>query len=337
MPWSQKTGWTLTWNNYGAHLHTSYSGAVPPVCGPPTAAEACDHVLERLKALPHYRFCCFQLELGDSGTPHVQGYVQFKRQVSPVRLIAALPGVHVEERRKSLSCAIVYCQKDDTRLPGTTFTIDGDDPRTNSQGSRTDLAAATEILRNGGGLADVAEEMPAVFVKFHRGLASLMNRYALRRPRKPPVVTFLYGLTGIGKSRAVWEAHPRLYNKSCDAGWFDGYDGEPVILLDEYSGELTLRCLLMLLDRYPVQMPYKGGFHCLNTVEQIFITSNTRPNAWYRWCGREAQYSALARRIHFVYAWSFEGDRFVCDHDLFFGTHPSDEGREVRSTCPCLL
>lgn len=83
---------------------------------PPRSPSSVVSVLTSLNAA-----FCFQLETGDSGTPHYQGVVRFrvKRAFSTVvkKTAAALPGAHWE-RCKALASAIAYCQKPEGRVAG---------------------------------------------------------------------------------------------------------------------------------------------------------------------------------------------------------------------------
>lgn len=55
--------------------------------------------------------------------------------------------------------------------------------------------------------------------------------------------------------------------------WFDGYMGQKRVVLDDYrSYHLPFNFLLRLLDRYPIQVPVKGGY--VNFIpEEIIVTS----------------------------------------------------------------
>lgn len=96
----------------------------------------------------------------------------------------------------------------------------------------------------------------------------------------PPYVTVLHGPTGSGKTRRAFEHDPELWSYP-GSGWFDGYYGQATVLFDDFSGsEFKITFLLRLLDRYPMQVPVKGGFTWW-APEQIFITSNLSPDRWY--------------------------------------------------------
>ncbi len=84
-------------------------------------------------------------------------------------------------------------------------------------------------------------------------------------------------------------------NMQGGAIWFDGYQREHAILLDDFYGWLPWTFLLKLLDRYPMRVQTKGGVTPFLS-KKIFITSNSHPNTWYHY-GGHMQYAALERRI----------------------------------------
>lgn len=100
-------------------------------------------------------------------------------------------------------------------------------------------------------------------------------------------VHILWGEPGTGKTRYVYdnEKFEDIYelsspNVSGGALWFDGYQGEPVLLLDDFYGWIKLSFLLRLLDRYPLKLPIKGSFvQC--QFRRIYVTSNTYWENWY--------------------------------------------------------
>lgn len=115
------------------------------------------------------KFCVWQREQGESGTEHLQGYVEFKSRHRLARCKKWLPRAHWEVRRGTAEQARDYASKEETRLAGP-WTVGEFTP--SHQGRRTDLSRAVEILRTGG-LFKVAREEPETFVKFHRGLQAL--------------------------------------------------------------------------------------------------------------------------------------------------------------------
>lgn len=131
-----------------------------------------------------------------------------------------------------------------------------------------------------------------------------------------PTVTVCYGPPGSGKSRYIYDRFDLGHIWSLPAGrdiWYDGYYGQPIALLDEFSGKasrLALAQLLRILDRYPIRVPFKGGFIPF-VPEQIYVTSNVHPSNWYDYSDRKYHFAALCRRITRVVWFKRLGDEPV--------------------------
>lgn len=107
------------------------------------------------------------------------------------------------------------------------------------------------------------------------------NLYYLKKygcqQRDPPNVYWLWGPTGSGKTRYAVEQCGEKYWISHDEKWFDGYDGQEYVILDDVrAGSYMFNWLLRLLDRYPLQVPVKGGF--VRWIPKvIYITAPEKP------------------------------------------------------------
>lgn len=69
---------------------------------------------------PDVRYCVWQKEVGEAGTPHFQGYVEFtkKKTITAMKRMAGLERAHFEKRMGTASQAAEYCQKEEGRLEG---------------------------------------------------------------------------------------------------------------------------------------------------------------------------------------------------------------------------
>jgi len=56
----------------------------------------------------------FQEEKGLSGTPHLQGYIKYKKMMTFNKVKKMMPSAHIEQAKNKYA-AMNYCRKDDTR------------------------------------------------------------------------------------------------------------------------------------------------------------------------------------------------------------------------------
>lgn len=216
------------------------------------------------------RFCLYGRETGESGTPHLQGVLTCDRPIRRRALSSRLPRCHLEACR-SRDASIEYCSKGgDVVRHGTVRS---------GQGKRTDLEEAIATF-NDSGLDAVRALHPAVYVKYPSGFNSLRVD-APRDPSHPPEVTWIYGPTGIGKTRYVVDRESDLWISGGTLRWWDGYVCQSAVLFDDFRGDFcTFHWLLRLLDRYPVRVEVKGGSREFNS-SRIYITCPFHPRDVY--------------------------------------------------------
>lgn len=234
-------------------------------------------------------------EVGAEGTPHLQGYIRWTNPRT-FRLTKAAIGdrAHLEVAKKSAAVNRAYCIKDGSFREWGTF---------GQQGQRSDITSFCQALKEGSSMRQVSDDMPDVYIKYSRGLElwSSLQGCGARRTWKTEVWV-LVGPTGTGKSRWAVQYADNLgmaaYRKPADK-WWDKYAGEPFVIFDDFTGCIPYRVLLQVLDRYEMQVEFKGGFaHLLARV--IVITSNKLICDWYSqdtapWNSTGA--AALFRRI----------------------------------------
>jgi hypothetical protein len=265
-------------------------------------------------------YLCYQPELSPTtATPHLQGYLcltterTLKGVKDQVFDTAALQRVHLEISRGTKDQCRDYCRKDESRDPnvGFGFVEFGrfeDVPARRGQGARNDIHAAADIIRNGGTMYQVAQDHPDQFVRYHRGFTALqLTLWSRPRTRneagvfEPPRVFWYWGPTGTGKTRAVFEENPDadIYRKPSNNEWWDGYCGQPIVLLDDYrSNWFSFSYLLNITDIYPMQVAVKGGYSHYSP-KKIYITCPKPPELLYESLEerQEGSVAQLTRRI----------------------------------------
>lgn len=241
------------------------------------------------------QYGCFQREVGAAGTPHLQGYFILRIRRKLDWMHRRVPRAHFEKARGSPQQNKAYCSKEG----GEDFWEFGICPEgSGGQGHRSDIQEVVELVKRGRTIEEIADECPIQFVKYHKGITALKSNLAPRRNFKTEVHWF-YGPTGTGKSREAAERWPDAYYKMPCNKWWDGYNGEETVIIDDYRKDLcTFAELLRLLDRYAHRVENKGGSINFSS-KRIVVTSTKHPEQI--WEGRTAEdIGQLMRRIDVI-------------------------------------
>lgn len=283
-------------------------------------------------------FAVFQLEKGENGTPHFQGFCHWTKDVGFNSMAKVLPSCHLLAAEGSAQQNQHYCTKpvDDCacekcvdcpdRLDGPwTF---GDIP---VQGFRSDLAQACAMITAGTSIPNVARELPTTYAQYAKGLyAFKVMTIKPKAIRDPPDVRLYIGPTGTGKTWKALSEFPNAYLFSNLKTW-EGYQDEKEIIFDDFSGKhnkVELATLLRLLDRYRciVDVKFMSAYIA---PEVLVITTNIHPFFWYDYSKRMEQFRALTRRFSSVHLFTPSGTydvEPVCPNKEDFFMHPDDYG-----------
>lgn len=242
------------------------------------------------------RYAIYSEEVGEQGTYHFQGYLQFTKKRRISELIKMIPRAHFEpQRAKNNDDARNYCAKvDDPSY------IDGpyEWGHYEGQGARCDLMDCKAMIDSGKSLYDVAQVHFSDAIRYTRGLQWYQQLVLKRQAQRTTFdgLTVIVGPTGCGKSHwaqaeypdAYWLTRPQGHNTNA---FFDLYEGEKQLVMDEFYGWLPYDFLLRLCDKYKLQLPIKGSF-AVCQITSVIITSNKHVWEWYKFA-----IPALERRI----------------------------------------
>lgn len=236
------------------------------------------------------RYVCFGLEIcPKTKKEHQQGWIQFttKRRLGGVKRIMKSKKIHVESCFGSEFDNEKYCSKDGKFKSFGAFI---------SQGQRTDLEGMINLIEQEVPMIEIARSNPATFCQYHNGLTKYKNLVEKENSKvfRNVEVIYIHGTTGTGKTRmAMKEATFKIEGSALD--WWDGYEGEKTILIDEYDNDVKITKLLNILDGYRLRLPVKGGFTYARWTK-VFITSNVEPDDLHG-NAKLAHREALERRI----------------------------------------
>lgn len=258
------------------------------------------------------RYKCWAPEVGAKGTPHIQGYIAFKDAKTRKAVSKLIPRAWLAARspKSSPQNARNYIvgpySKDGKEKPFNKDAVEvGTIPK---QGERNDLKDFHDAIQAGKRGRSLSEDHLALRAKYPRLEQILINEDDKQRAidmyerGERPEIHIRWGEPGVGKSKYVYDKHKasNIYELNLGDGsggsvWWDGYDGEEVVLINDFDGELGWKYLLRLLDRYPFRLQVKGS-HRWRLCKYIYITSNCSPDQWYR----KESYHPLLRRLDSV-------------------------------------
>lgn len=247
-------------------------------------------------------------EVGESGTPHLQFSVTFKRSYS----FAALKKLHprVSWREQDCKQDNNYCRKRDS-----TLLIDRDERQ--KKGARNDIVAAKETARSTGSMRAVVEDATSC-----QAISVAQAWLTYNEPKRPlgtPIeVHWRYGPTGLGKTRPIWDKYGEdgVYTPT-SYKWWQGYDGQHVVLIDEFRGDwCKFGQLLKLLDRYPYTVECKGGSRQIQ-ARVWYITSCKCPWTVYNPDAFDAseKVDQLVRRLTTITNLNIDPDPLIVEVD----------------------
>lgn len=230
------------------------------------------------------QYIVYGYEIGESGTPHLQGFIYFAEAKTLSTLKKKVHSTaHFESARGTPQQASDYCKKDGE------FIERGELPL--AQGKRTDLDTIKDVVLNTGKMRDVV--LHATSYQSIK-MAEQILKYHERKREWKPEVKWYYGPTGTGKTQTATEEMPDCYTTLSTGKWWDGYDAHENILIDDMRKDfMKFHEILRLLDRYSFTVETKGGTRQI-LAKRIIITSCYHPQELFE---TREDINQLIRRI----------------------------------------
>lgn len=256
-------------------------------------------VLARLNAA---EYAVLQLESAPTtGTPHLQGYVRFRLQktLSAVKKLLC-PSAHLEVARGDDMQNKEYCSKPGALAGPWEHGV----PKQDAPGKRNDWAALLDDVKSGSSDLDLLDKYPQKMILYGEKIKRV-KMMLLPKERPMPEVIVNYGGTGLGKSywaREYLAEHGEWWNQP-PRKWWDGYTGQPGVLIDEFSGQIPCTELNQLCDAAPYSVEVKGGVNPI-VATHIVINTNFPPWLWYSNERTLSKLEAFCRRVKYWHYWT---------------------------------
>lgn len=192
------------------------------------------------------------------------------------------------------------CEKGETKYRISETTVVGK-PWSAVRGNHELQGSIIEAVQQGQKRKMVLEQFGSYIASHMPWFNSVVSNYAVHRNWKP-IVWWLYGPTGTDKSRIASAICTDAYFKSPDNKWFDGYDGERVVVMNDLrKSTFSFSYLLDLLDRYPLLVEAKGSMVPMTSIMFIVTSSKSPHELWHEIAGYENEnVGQLTRRCEHI-------------------------------------
>lgn len=277
-----------------------------------------------VKAIPLcdiIKYVCYSPELcPSSGRKHWQGFIHLKNQmtISALQKYFRKHNWSFGKLFKSLGTIQenrIYCGFDKyekiqpngtikTKEKNNDFFEWGTPP---SQGCRTDLNKIKDNLVDGTTtLKRVVLDDPLIYHQYGRTLEKI-NNYVINNKFRSWMTkgTWYYGKTGTGKSHKAFQNYNNdthyVLNQH-DNGFWQGYNGQEIVIINEFRGEINFSEILDIVDKYPKKVKIKGNDPVPLLAKQVIITSCFHPMDIYKnSLSKEEHFDQFERRFDIIH------------------------------------
>lgn len=170
------------------------------------------------------------------------------------------------------------------------------------QGKSSAAEMVVNMIRLGASNEDIIDVVPSTYKDLEKieRVRSMYRDAEYAKKWRDLFTTYMFGKTGAGKTRSVMEqfGYENCYRVTDYKHPFDTYDGQDVLIFEEFRGGLKHGDMLNYLDGYPLLLPCRY-FNRQACYSKVFILTNIPPDEQYMNIDRESR-QAFFRRIHKV-------------------------------------
>lgn len=231
------------------------------------------------------RYIAYGLEYTQKGIAHHQAFLYFHNERSYSQKNLGQMGkwwgkkhCFIENMKGNFGENETYCSKEEI------YTKLGDEPK---QGFRGDLKETIRCLTKGEITPmDILMENPQTFNLYKKSFSIARNLFMMSQFRtKMTQGYWFYGGTDVGKSHSIFKNYNPVdyYLKDIRVKWWDNYQQNKIVCLNEFRGEIKYGEILDLVDKWPKNVPIRNEPSIPFTSEIVCITSPYHPEEVPKW------------------------------------------------------
>lgn len=294
--------------------------------------EAIKAALEQYRGLLYYCLCD---EKGDEcETLHTHVFFVLRNPCTAERVNNLFPKMHRERVAGTCAENRAYVLKDGEKYnkqpDGSYFYTDssgkdhqgvnfsdtfeewGEMPQEH-QGKSTASETIVSMVKDGASNLDIVNAVAVAYKDLDKieRMRSMFRDVAFSTQWRKLEVTYIYGPSGVGKTRSVMDVYgyDQVYRVTDYKHPFDTYDGQDVIIFEEFRGGLKHGDMLNYLDGYPLLLPCRY-FNRQACFTKVFVISNVPLERQYEGVD-EASRQAFFRRFTSIKVFYADGSKGV--------------------------
>lgn len=315
--------------------------------------------ITRILMLMNISYFCLVDEVATTGTPHTHIFIYRQTPIRFNTLKNKFPIAHIDKSLGSCQDNRNYLRKEgkwaetdkaDTNLIET-FEEFGDIPNEKQEGN-PDYAELLEDVENGLSTGEIVKNKPKFIFRVN-GIDDLRNTLKadtyLNTFRQVEVIYIYSSLPEIDRTSYIYNQH--IYSDICritnyDKNGevrFDGYNGQDVIVFENFSSQISIEYMLNYINIYPIALParYKDRVACFT---KVYISSHIPLNRQYVAIQEDNPtiWNTFLMRIHKMIEFTPEGEvleTVLNDLPIIHNEEPdintqnrdSEENKEVRN------
>lgn len=289
---SQRTFFITVWGqsikNMGLGHLLNEDGKPKDIIGKELVDTICNKFIDSGKE----RFCSGTACVSAKDGFHLHLGAYCPKKMKPRVVAKMLGNAHIEPQRGKKDELLDYILKrgDKWKDKGEDILYQSEDMSgiVGHQGSRDDLGQIEELLLEGYTPSEIVAEKFA-YRKYEK---MIKDAYFQKRAAETPFMRDVYvewhcGESGSGKTYFIqnlietYGEEEVYFVTDYDSGGMDKYNGQKILFLDEFRGQIRFSTLLSMLDKYKAQV-HSRFTNIVGLWSKVYITSPLPPEQVYK-------------------------------------------------------